>query len=99
LNHEDRLLDVGWGLVPKPLEFHALGRKMESKGRDRSGRPVLDQSSPPFLCPAQALGLALQHHPILLAGKCIVVSKTIMSGKETIIRDDAPLDKAYFDIQ
>jgi hypothetical protein len=59
-----RLLD--WGLAPKPPEFNALGRQMKIK--TRSGRPILDRTSPPFLCPAQALGFALQRRPILLAG-------------------------------
>jgi len=68
-----------WGSPPRPQEFIALGRKMKSWDANRSGRPALDRTSPSFLCPAQALGLALQRHPILLAGEYIITRASTLT--------------------
>ena len=64
-----------WAFGP---EFIALGKKMKSFVQGRSRRQSFTPASSSFPCPAWALGLALQHHPILPAGKIIMHQNCIM---------------------
>jgi len=59
------------GSAPKPPEFNALKQKNEGISVEVGGR-ALPLPPPSFLCPTQALGFALQHHPILLLGAIIL---------------------------
>tara|TARA_B110000091_G_C13686864_1_gene420336 strand:- start:137 stop:478 length:342 start_codon:yes stop_codon:yes gene_type:complete len=58
--------------TPRVSRFGQTNKaKQDAQKQEVDPRPT----SSPFLCPAQALGLALQHHPILLAGKTILTMK------------------------
>ena len=54
-----------WGLCPQTPRVYRFKQKNEVYFR--SERSSLT-TPPSFLCPTQALGFALQHHPILLVG-------------------------------
>jgi hypothetical protein len=43
-------------------------------------------ASPSFLCPTQALGLALQHHPILPVGNKIIKSFSLRKSFKKTMR-------------
>jgi hypothetical protein len=85
--------DDSWGPVPKPQEFNALGKQMKFKSRRE--RQSITPISPSFLCPTQALGLALQHRPILLVGSMIILIKNIMIQTITLMRQFTPCQSMY----
>ena len=69
------------GFAPEPPEFNALGKKMKMLLTHRRNRQSFTPACASFLCPAQALGFALQRHPILLTGRGIV--RRIFSRKHS----------------
>jgi hypothetical protein len=84
-----------WGPVPKPQEFHAIGKKMKFKNRRR--QQSITPITPSFLCPTQALGFALQHHPILLVGSLIIeVMKFVKDSSQIFFKK--PTLKLYNNI-
>ena len=70
--------------APRAPEFNVYSRKM-NRGC-RSGRRDLAPTSPSFSCPTQALGFALQRHPILLVGRVIFGAEMGCLGKIISLR-------------
>jgi hypothetical protein len=57
------------GFAPEPPEFVALSRQMKLLNLQRSGRPILDRTSPSFpWMPRRSV--LLSSAPILLGTKC-----------------------------
>ena len=71
------IIDYYWG-QPQTPEFNALSKKMKYGVSDRSEKQTLTSASPSFFCPTPALGLALQHHLILLVGFVIISLSEIL---------------------
>jgi len=83
------LLLIG-GSAPKPPEFYALEQKNELWGIRKKWRQSFTPASTSFFCPTQALGLALQRHPILLVGKLIFkISKKLT---DSILKNETTFD-------
>ena len=72
-----------WGLCPQTPRVYRIMQKNEEP--DRSERSVL-MTSPSFLCPTQALRLALQHHLILLVGILIFMLIQFNKSSKNIMR-------------